>query len=296
MSFIDQLLREGVKAGTGYFAGKREAREADRKRLIEERIAKREADAAERRRVLDEIALARMQQPQADGGAERPAYDVNQDPVILRQELLDKRKRENLARAGYKPDEIEVFIATGRDPREKPAAERPTSYQFVPGVTTGGAPGKFNPQTGEVTPVTSGGKPMEAAKPRLSPVAQKTITESNALVSDIDNALGLLQARPEGIGPLIGRTPDIIRQKRDPEGIALRSAIANVGSTITLMRSGGAVSDQEFARIRPFIPSENDRPEAARIKLGELRKYLERKASAASGDTEANSYPENPYR
>lgn len=80
--------------------------------------------------------------------------------------------------------------------------------------------------------------------------------------------------RAGGVVPIAGWLRNTFRQGGDA-GIGVRSELANVSSTIMKMRSGAAVSDQEFARLEPFLASDDDDESVAMVKLRKLATALE---------------------
>jgi hypothetical protein len=188
----------------------------------------------------------------------------------------------------FDPTTGTVRSAAGYTPPPTPEP-RELQQQVVP--TAEGGYALVNRVTGQSTPVQGVQRPQTAPQ-RADPVVQRQIGEVNAAVSEIDNALKMLTERPRSVG-LAFAAPDFITQRTDPEGVALRAAIANIGSTIVLARSGGAVSKQEFERIEPFIPKASHSPEAIRTKLEYLRDYFGRKAQALeqTGSTATSQQP-----
>lgn len=159
-------------------------------------------------------------------------------------------------------------------PEEPEEPGRPNLQRFnVPGR----GEFTFNPATGEVTPITVGGEPLRAAEGAggEQPVAvRQAVADNRRRSTVIENALSLLEEQPESVGiPFLA--PDIITQRMDPEGVALRAAIADIGSLEIHDRSGAAVTISEAPRLRPFIPSVGDTPEAIRTKLQRLREGIE---------------------
>ena len=73
---------------------------------------------------------------------------------------------------------------------------------------------------------------------------------------------------------LKGYVPNIFLQRLDPEGVATRGPVGNIGSLKIKQRSGGAVPAAEMDRLNPFVPRETDAPDVARSKLeGFIREY-----------------------
>lgn len=58
------------------------------------------------------------------------------------------------------------------------------------------------------------------------------------------------------------------------EGTGVRAELANISSSIFKMRSGAAVTPQEFSRLEPFLANDDDDESIAMIKLRKLREAL----------------------
>lgn len=129
-----------------------------------------------------------------------------------------------------------------------------------------------------------GRRPPET--PTLSSTERTAMSANAAIIGDIDDALTKLDANPDAVG-MRGMVPDIALQRIDPQGVEARAALANVASAITLMRSGGAVSNSEFERIAPFLPQDTDTPEKIRSNLANLKAFFERKSQAVADTTAA---------
>lgn len=116
-----------------------------------------------------------------------------------------------------------------------------------------------------------------------SAAAQKVIAANKAQMSVIDDAVSELGKHPDAVGmkrglgelPMMGNIGDSFNQRKDPEGVAARAQIANVGSLIVHDRSGAAVTVSEYPRLAPFVPKVTDTPDAIRVKLGKLRAAIE---------------------
>lgn len=111
----------------------------------------------------------------------------------------------------------------------------------------------------------------------------KDVASNQTQLSVIDDAVRELDGHPSAVGlargaadlPLIGGAADALNQRLDPGGVAARASLANVSSLVIKDRSGSAVTISESARLRPFIPSTGDTPEAIRIKLRKLKSAIE---------------------
>ncbi len=140
---------------------------------------------------------------------------------------------------------------------------------------------QVNPKTGEVRDVVQGGqslqKPLEAST--RNKIATNKQTEQN-----ITKALGSLVNNRQAVGLDRGRgISDAIDQRADPQGVEVRALIANIGSMVFHDRSGAAVSVSEAARLKPFIPSIRDTPEAIVQKLRSLRQAIQEETGFLSG-------------
>jgi hypothetical protein len=113
---------------------------------------------------------------------------------------------------------------------------------------------------------------FEASRLRDIPNAQIAagMDEVSAL-QKIDNARTLIQSNPGALGAQ-NALPDFIIQRADPNGVDVRSAIADIASQKFHDLSGAAVTASEAARLKPYLPSVTDTPEAAQKKLEALRK------------------------
>lgn len=125
-----------------------------------------------------------------------------------------------------------------------------------------------------------------------SAAAQKAIHEGNIGIANIDAAIGLLQT-PEGQNALglknVLPGAETVRQYTDPAGIAARAAVSNIGSLKLHDRSGAAVTISEFPRLRPFIPSPSDSPNAATTKLQGLKAEYARMVAEWGGKPQAGA-------
>lgn len=107
------------------------------------------------------------------------------------------------------------------------------------------------------------------------PVAIQTkLLENRDSMRQIENARALLGKNPNSVGAQYAFMPDIISQRTDPAGVAVRAAISDIGSLRIHQRSGATVTVAESPRLRPFIPSASDTPQALTAKLAGLEKAL----------------------
>lgn len=144
--------------------------------------------------------------------------------------------------------------------------------------------------TGQITPL--GGQPKPPVlKPVPAPVVAKVLDNRKA-VRNIDDALAELDKYPSGIGFVVGNLPNAVSQRTDQKGVALRSAIANIGSLMIHDRSGAAVTASETPRLLPFVPLTSDNEATARKKLKRLRAEI----TAINEEYELQYSEEQGYR
>lgn len=163
------------------------------------------------------------------------------------------------------------------DATTRPPAEQKDHFTFPVGTDADGKPVvlRANTSTGEVAPTDVGAKQAQLSGLGASAIKQK-VAKNRANLAVIDDALAELGNHPSAVGltrglPVIGSALD---QRADPQGVAARASIANIGSLVIHDRSGAAVTIHEFPRLAPFVPSVNDTPEAIRTKLAKLKEFL----------------------
>jgi len=123
---------------------------------------------------------------------------------------------------------------------------------------------------------TAANKADKPAALKNLPAAQaKAWIENTTGIASVDNALDIAAARPKSFGAQHYVLPDAITQRTDPEGVAARAAVANLGSLRIHDRSGAAVTAAETPRLKPFIPSAGDNHETVVVKLTGFRREYE---------------------
>lgn len=120
-----------------------------------------------------------------------------------------------------------------------------------------------NPLTGKR--VNEKALPVSAAQ-KLMENQQNLRRAEQALALISGGSVGEVKGDKEATG-WKGFVPNVMLQYADPSGVDTRAAIADLGSLVVHDRSGAAVTASEFPRLRPFIPSATDTPEAAKKKL-----------------------------
>lgn len=116
-------------------------------------------------------------------------------------------------------------------------------------------------------------KPKSLEKALPTSAAQK-LMENQQNLRRAQQALGLMEGKtvngqegdPDATG-FKGYAPDFALQRLDPQGIATRAAIGDLGSLVIHDRSGAAVTASEYPRLRPFIPLVTDDPATVKKKL-----------------------------
>lgn len=135
-------------------------------------------------------------------------------------------------------------------------ANRPGAQPQV--VMVNGAP---------VKPIRDGDKPIPESAIRSISENRNSLSKIDAAIAAAEDptnsaALGLRNALPGA---------ETIRQYTNPEGVPVRSLVADIGSLKIHDRTGAAMSIGEAARLKPFIPSASDSPSVAADKLRQLR-------------------------
>jgi len=123
----------------------------------------------------------------------------------------------------------------------------------------------------------------------------RIIAENDKQSGVIDSALGELDKHPNSVGmrfglgyvPGMGGMADEYNQRKDPDGVKLRSFIANISSLKIKDRSGAAVTISEFPRLAPFIPLVTNTPAAIRTKLKNLKAEIDLHNKALRDDAGA---------
>lgn len=111
----------------------------------------------------------------------------------------------------------------------------------------------------------------------------REMAQNEVTLSKIDAALGSIKANPDALG-LMNYMPDAIRQRQDPKGVETRAMVADLAGQKIHDRAGASQTVMEVARLRPYIPNQEDNPETATKKLHMLRReYQQLQHELASG-------------
>jgi hypothetical protein len=117
-------------------------------------------------------------------------------------------------------------------------------------------------------------KPLPAAQAQAWINNQVSMRKVDAALGDLQDETGNIKDSAHQHMGLKYAVPGMERvgQSTDPEGVPMRARIADIGSLKIHDRSGAAVTASESPRLRPFIPTAYDSPQAARDKLVNFRK------------------------
>ena len=125
----------------------------------------------------------------------------------------------------------------------------------------------------------------------IPPTAVTGIQGNIEAMRKVNEALMELSKNTDAVG-LKAYTPDVVLQRTDPNGIAARRAIGEIGATKIHDLSGAAVSASESPRFQPFVPKASDSPRAILEKLKGFKAELR-----AQLDEQNNFYgPDNGFR
>lgn len=131
---------------------------------------------------------------------------------------------------------------------------------------------------GTARPVMVDGQPL-GAKPSAS--AKKAVEDIDAQMGAVRGAIRAAEATPSAFGfwrgtaTKMGATAESLAGRTDSEAEALaRSYVFNNVSKVINERAGAAQSVQELARLRSFLPAEQDGPREVVVKMRAFEKYL----------------------
>lgn len=114
---------------------------------------------------------------------------------------------------------------------------------------------------------------------KVSAAQREFVAKYDSIESQANKALEL--ANVVNTGPFAGRAGSVAQVfgKASPEFTDYNSAISDMNSVLVQLRSGAAVTDSEFKRIKGFIPSVNEDEKTAKQKIP---KFIEAIAEAKS--------------
>jgi len=195
----------------------------------------------------------------------------------------------------------QTMTALGLSDDKKNALRRQLLAKELRVPSENGAGGKGRPPigyrydaSGENLEVIPGGPADKPKELRPIPANINTAISTNDMsIKRIQEALDLLKKNPDAIG-LKNLLPGQALDRADPKGVAVRSAIGDIGSLVIHERSGAAVSGSEMQRLG-FIPTPTDRADNAKTKLEAMLKYAKMNQQALIETyAEDQGYKPNP--
>lgn len=272
--------------------------------------------------LFDQLALhaagvaGKYQQGRNDAAQERYKRDITaqsrQDELerqALQQAILQKREEraamEDAARSRYYDSQVEENKARAHSLlNPKPVAEpKPTPKKYRYEADKAGKMWAIDEETNEAQPVkgfpgqrvpgTGGGGPTEPKPKQIPSSGVKGIVDWKILGDATDRAVeafadpkisatGFVQGRVAGLAGQLGLA--------DPKAISARSKLANIGTALGKLRSGGAITPSEFERLAPLIPNANDDEDTVRQKLADLKAYLDSVSERTTQTYEETGY------
>lgn len=117
---------------------------------------------------------------------------------------------------------------------------------------------------------------------RVAASTRTQLAENAASLDLIRQAREALQNRPESVGlkrgvgliPGMGQIGEVVNQRQDPDGNAVRQLIGQVSAMKIKDLSGAAVTVSEFPRLAAFVPLIWDTPEKIQLNLNQLEREL----------------------
>jgi hypothetical protein len=209
------------------------------------------------RNQLGDLISARWRMKQGDAAAADEIAKIHQSfaaagdaklGVIGSVAKINNEAAKNISDAGYKAGMLG-------------AAQTNAQANMIRAQRTGmGGGGGAGGGTGIGKPL-----PPSLSKPLLEN-QQNLRRAEKALLLARGGSVGGIKGDKESTG-LKGMLPNQMLSRVDPEGVATRAAIADLGSLVIHDRSGAAVTAAEFPRLAPFIPTEKDDAETVQKKL-----------------------------
>jgi hypothetical protein len=234
--------------------------------------------------------LAAMYQARTNRAATAAERDYTHERNRVNDEFNQQKfgieQANIMQRAQESNDMKRAMVAMAQANRPAPT---PTSWQTQ---TLGdGSMVQVNPVSGAIRPLEGlvGKTPGGDHKP-IPVGALKSYVVNNAALRSLDAASEMVGSTPSALGlqNLLGET---VSQRTDPEGVATRAAVGDVGSQIIHDRTGAAMQIREEPRLSPFVPSVNDTPEAVMSKMKQLSHKIK-----DIQDSTFEAYPSDMYK
>lgn len=159
---------------------------------------------------------------------------------------------------------------------------------FAAPIEVGQPPQKRGEGSNGLLPLdTAGRKSLAEWVASTTDAARVASTMDAAMGATVDPQTGEKKYKAQPSGPLSGGTgmilgalPDKVAARVDPDGVSVRSAIANFSSQIMNALSGAAVSEQEKKRLEAFLPTGSDDWKTLRQKMTDYKDFLRSKGDA----------------
>ena len=204
--------------------------------------------------------------------------------------------------AGRVPKSIEKFETDQKIAARPPAAVTYGSPVAATDLATGNPVFLQPGRTGNAPSVIQGYTPVAEKLKPIPPTINTAIIANQTASNQLDRAIALLSGKdlPGMVGDvnatgMKGYLPTGLLNRIDPQGVAARAEIADIGSLKLHDRSGAAVTASESPRLLPFIPLSTDDNATALKKLTRLKLELENETSAMRDIySEKQGYKENP--
>ena len=268
MANLLELLGMGATAATGAKAAQLEGQAIGDQKRQADLLAqiKQEQEAADRaqRAQMNAMQMRNIESQMREREAPTPITPKRQ---IVDGQIVD-------IDAGTAAP-IRGFTPTVKEPTPKPRRTQVVDGQLVD-LDTGVA----SPLQGYTPPppkVTPGGLQLTAAQiEKLNTLDEVTSLARNTTLA-MERAVGAgknVTGRIGGVVPVPAWTRDQFGQGGE-EGMSARNLLGNLVSTVGQMRSGGAISPQEFDRLEAFLPTANDDESVVAVKLKNFVATLE---------------------
>jgi hypothetical protein len=204
--------------------------------------------------------------------------------------------------AGKVPIGIKQFEIEQQSASRPPAAVTYGSPVAATDTATGNPVFLQPGRTGNAPSVIQGYSPVAEKLRPIPPTINTAIIANQTASNQLDRAISLLSGKdlPGMVGDvnatgMKGYLPTGLLNRLDPQGVAARAEIADIGSLKLHDRSGAAVTAAESPRLLPFIPLSTDDNAAALKKLGRLKLELENETRAMRDIySKEQGYKENP--
>ena len=199
--------------------------------------------------------------------------------------VYDEYAKQTIA-SGKVPMGIDQFLTNQKIAARPPAAV--TYGSPVAATDAAGNPVFLQPgKAGNPPSVIQGFTPPAEKLRPIPPTVNSAITANQTANNQLDRAIKLISGQdlPGMTGDVAatgfkGYLPNAILNRVDPQGVAARAEIADIGSLKLHDRSGAAVTASESPRLMPFIPLATDDKDTVLKKLGRLKLELSNETNA----------------